>query len=110
MISRLKPRETEYRIAEPHGRGEGALVIRVRPGGAKHWFYRYTHDGKDKVRSIGTYSESARRGSGFTLMQARAEVKRLRPLQEEHGDLGAFFQVQKREKRLELKQKAAEAR
>ncbi|MFZ7096704.1 tyrosine-type recombinase/integrase [Luteimonas dalianensis] len=67
-IRTLKPRPTAYRVADANG-----LCIEVRPVGTKVWRYRYRHQGKASMITIGEYPM-------MPLVEARAERERLRAL------------------------------
>lgn len=68
-IKSAKPKEKEYTLTD--GRG---LHLLVKPTGAKLWRFRYTHGGKQKIISLGSYP-------AVSLAQAR----KLR--EEHHADL-----------------------
>lgn len=46
----LKPRVRVYRIADANG-----LAVEVTPAGSRIWRYRYRHDGKASMWTLGEY-------------------------------------------------------
>jgi len=55
-LKSLKPRDKEYTVSDnDSSRGQGRLVIRVRPSGAKDWLYFYYVDGKRRKKALGKY-------------------------------------------------------
>lgn len=52
QISSAKPREKLYRISD-----SGGLSLEIPPKGKKRWRFRYSHDGKAKMISVGTFPE-----------------------------------------------------
>jgi integrase len=57
-------------------RGLGQLLVRITPRGTRHFYFRYTSDGRRKTISLGRYSRN--RASGFlTLTEARDMASQL---------------------------------
>lgn len=65
-IKAAKPQEATYRLSD--GRG---LYLLVRPDGKKWWRLDYTHEGKRKTLSLGTYPDT-----GLALARKNAERDR----------------------------------
>ena len=61
-VRNAKPRTERYELREASG-----LALRVTPGGAKSWVWRYRFEGKQKRLTFGTYPH-------MTLSQARTEL------------------------------------
>jgi hypothetical protein len=53
-IAAAKPKEKVYRLADKTGNG---LYLQVTPSGGKRWRFRYRHDGKEKMISLGVYPD-----------------------------------------------------
>lgn len=65
QVRGLKPKDKEYIVSDDdRSRGNGRLVLRVRPSGTKTWEYRYFVNGRRRKRALGTYPE-------VSLVQAR---------------------------------------
>lgn len=65
-IKAAKPKAAPYRLSDGSG-----LYLLVRPDGAKWWRLDYTHQGKRKTLSAGTYPET-----GLALARRNAEAAR----------------------------------
>lgn len=65
-IKAAKPKEAPYRL--PDGSG---LYLLVRPDGKKWWRLDYTHEGKRKTLSLGTYPDT-----GLALARTKAAAER----------------------------------
>lgn len=107
-IRSLKPKAAPYKLSEAASRGEGRLVVRVQPDGAKEFFYRVRHDGivnkfgeatGETTFALGRYD--AQGNAGKTLKQIRLALKEKRALRDKHGDLRAWQQTEARAKQLE---------
>lgn len=77
QIRGSKPRDREYIISDDdRSRGNGRLVLRVRPSGTKTWEYRFFTSGKRRKKTLGSYPEvtlaSARQRAG-EIAEGRAE-------------------------------------
>lgn len=77
QIRGSKPRDREYILSDDdRSRGNGRLVIRVRPSGTKTWEYRFFVAGKRRKKTLGSYPEvtlaSARQRAG-EIAEGRAE-------------------------------------
>lgn len=92
-LQALKAKETPYKLAEQAPRGEGRLLVRVLPTGAKECFYRYRTDGKDKTIALGRYDQ--RGTNGKTLADIRASCRVKRKLQEQTGDIKEHIAAEK---------------
>lgn len=95
FIAALKPKEKPYKLAEQAPKGDGRLVVRVQPNGAKEFFYRYRVKGRDRTVALGRY------GSGRTLADIRREYRRLRDLQDETGDVKEHLNAEERSREIE---------
>lgn len=51
-IRSAKPKERAYKLADEKG-----LFLFVKPNGSKSWRFKYRFAGKEKLLSIGLYSE-----------------------------------------------------
>lgn len=51
-VKQAKPKEKPYKLADGKG-----LYLLVNPKGHKYWRYKYRYAGKEKVLSLGVYSE-----------------------------------------------------
>ena len=83
----LQPRDADYRIADDGERGEGVLLVRVRPSGLKQLFYRYRIGHTDRQIAIGTFDPTGK--AGITLKTARGKLREYRRTRREHGDVKA---------------------
>jgi hypothetical protein len=90
----LKARGTEYKIIEKAPRGEGRLILRVRPNGLKEFYYRMRAGADDQLIRIGRFEETPGYG-GITIEQARNELKRLVAIQRSTGDAKAELERRK---------------
>jgi integrase len=79
------PRATQYELTDANKRGEGALVVRVKPTGARVFFYRYFVDGKRTYIQIGRHQHVVNDG-GLTLKEARQKAATLKDDLRDHGD------------------------
>jgi len=58
QVRGLKAQDREYIVSDDdRTRGNGRLVLRVRPSGTKTWEYRYFVDGKRRKKALGSYPE-----------------------------------------------------
>lgn len=87
LLRGLKPKEKPYKLAEHAPKGEGRLVVRVQPSGAKECFYRYRTAGGDTTLAIGRYDPTGKRGK--TLADIRRDVGAVRKVQRDTGDAKA---------------------
>ncbi|MET0382603.1 MAG: tyrosine-type recombinase/integrase [Burkholderiaceae bacterium] len=73
-----KPGESDVWLIEAGARGEGRLVGRITPAGARSFYYRYTASGGDRVRLlIGPYDPRGDGKAAFTVQQARDKARDL---------------------------------
>ncbi len=95
-----------------HVRGAGRLVLRVKLGGSKLFYYRYTGtDGKRVHYAIGPYKSDGDGLASFTLDQARTRCAELVKIRSDHGDVHGYLEAEKRERsRQRREQVEAEAR
>lgn len=93
-------------------RGAGRLVLRVKPGRAKLFYYRYTDlDGRRTHYAIGPYKPDGNGKASFTLDQARIRCAELVKIRTDHGDVHGYLDAQKRERARQRREQAeAEAR
>ena len=71
-----------------HVRGAGRLVLRVKLGASKLFYYRYTGtDGKRAHYAIGPYKSDGDGLASFTLDQARTRCAELVKIRTDHGDV-----------------------
>jgi integrase len=85
----LKPKAAPYKRSERAPRGEGRLIVRVLPSGAKEFFYRQRAP-EDKTIALGRYT-----GPG-SLATIRRQCRKMRALQLEHGDAKEYRLADKR--------------
>ncbi|WP_434562772.1 tyrosine-type recombinase/integrase [Pseudomonas sp. R1-6] len=58
QIQSLKPRERDYVISDGRtAKGEGVLVLKVRPSGTKEFYFQRHIAGKKKLTKLGTWPE-----------------------------------------------------
>lgn len=96
-----KPGKTDAWIIEDGARGEGRLVGRITPAGARNFYFRYTASSGDRVRLlIGTYDPRGDGRAGFTVQQARDKAR----------DLSALYRTGVRDLREHFTQQADDAR
>jgi integrase len=95
-----------------HVRGAGRLVLRVKAGGSKLFYYRYTGpEGKRAHYAIGPYKSDGDGLASFTLDQARTRCAELVKIRTDHGDVHGYLEAEKRERTRERREQAdAEAR
>lgn len=79
-----------YKRAEWAAKGEGRLIVRVLPGGAKEFFYRYQIGGGDTTLALGRYDPEGK--DGKTLKQIRGTLRQRREVQRETGDVKGHLQ------------------
>lgn len=88
----LKPKAKPYKLAESAPRGEGRLIVRVQPNGAKECFYRYRAAGGDTVLSVGRFDPTGRKGK--TLAELRQSATKVRKIQRDTGDAKAHLKAE----------------
>ncbi|HHZ5696707.1 TPA: tyrosine-type recombinase/integrase [Escherichia coli] len=49
-IRTLKPSDKPFKVSDSHG-----LYLRVKPGGSRHWYLKYSISGKESRIALGTY-------------------------------------------------------
>ncbi|EFH4734159.1 tyrosine-type recombinase/integrase [Escherichia coli] len=49
-IRTLKPSDKPFKVSDSHG-----LYLRVKPGGSRHWYFKYRISGKESRIALGTY-------------------------------------------------------
>jgi integrase len=73
-----RPAPKDIWLIEAGARGEGRLVGRITPAGARNFYYRYTGSSGDRVRlPIGSYDARGNGLSAFTVQQARDRAREL---------------------------------
>jgi integrase len=100
-IKGLKPKAKPYKEAEKAAKGEGRLLIRVRPNGSKEFFYRYRSNDQDKTLALGRYDPAGT--NGRTLAGIRKALRERRELQRETGDVKLHLETQQRREALEAR-------
>lgn len=70
-IAAAKPKEKVYRLADKTGNG---LYLQVTPSGGKRWRFRYRHDGKEKMISLGVYPDVSLREAREKAMASKQLV------------------------------------
>jgi len=105
FIRSLKPGPKPYKLSEAAARGEGRLVVRVRPDGVKEFFYRQRAENLTSRNGVATNDTMFALGRfdppGRTLKHIRLALKQKRALSEKHGDVRAWERDQERERQLE---------
>jgi len=104
-IAALKPGSARYYVSDTGGstRGNGTLLLAIDPSGRRSWIFRYSV-GEAKTRlKLGLYGD----GEGYlSLEQARKRAGELSGIHDEHRDVRAFIDRQK--KREQAEQRARE--
>lgn len=73
-----RPGQTDTWLIEDGARGEGRLVGRITPAGARSFYFRYTGSTGDRVRLlIGSYDPRGDGKAAFTVQQARDRAREL---------------------------------
>jgi len=73
-----RPSPTDAWLIEDGARGEGRLVGRITPAGARSFYFRYTGSTGDRVRLlIGAYDPRGDGKAAFTVQQARDRAREL---------------------------------
>ncbi|SET28814.1 Integrase [Nitrosomonas marina] len=85
ILKAAKPKDKAYSL--PDGKG---LVLYIQPSGAKWWRFRYRHNGKAKMLSLGTYPT-------VSLAKARKEHVELRAMLAQGADPSFHRQEQKQQ-------------
>ncbi len=71
-----KPSAKDQWLIEDGARGEGRLVGRITPAGARSFYYRYTASGGERVRFlIGAYEPRGDGSATYTVQQARDKAR-----------------------------------
>jgi integrase len=96
FIRALRAKAKPYKLAEHAARGEGRLIVRVMPNGAKEFYYRYRAGSLDKTLSLGRFDAAGRNGK--TLGTIRAELRERRELQRDTGDVKEHLIAKARER------------
>lgn len=98
---RARPKATSRWVIESGARGEGCLVGRITPAGARTFYYRYTDSTGERVRlAIGPYDARGDGKSAFTVQQARDKARDLTALYRDGvHDLREHFQRIKEDER-----------
>ena len=91
----LRPKTTPYKRTEVGARGDGRLMVRVRPDGSRDLFYRYRANGADTLIALGLFDPTGK--TGVTLAQARGKARRHTKTLHEHGDVKHYLALQKRQ-------------
>jgi integrase len=100
-IRNLKPKAQPYKRAEAAPKGEGRLIVRILPSGAKEFFYRYRASGEDKTVSLGRYDGAGR--NGLTLAGVRDRAHEIRALQRTTGDVKEHLNAQERQREIDAR-------
>jgi hypothetical protein len=96
-----KPGDTDAWLIEGGARGEGRLVGRITPAGARSFYFRYTGSSGDRVRLlIGSYDPRGDGKAAFTVQQARDKAR----------DLSALYRTGVRDLREHLQQEGDDRR
>lgn len=106
FIRALRQKDRPYKLSEHAAKGEGRLVLRVLPSGTKEFFYRYRASEQDKTLALGRYDHTGR--NGRTLAGVRAELRRLRALQRDSGDVKAHIEAEERSQEIERRRGSLE--
>jgi integrase len=98
---RARPEASDVWLIEPGARGEGRLVGRITPAGARSMYYRYSAPGGERVRLlIGPYDARGDGKATFTVQQARDRARDLAALYRSGvRDLRGHFARQEEERR-----------
>ncbi|UTJ49799.1 tyrosine-type recombinase/integrase (plasmid) [Atlantibacter subterranea] len=88
-LRKAKPSAKDYRLTDG-----GGLALLVRSNGARLWQYRFRHNGREQIHSLGAYPE-------ITLAAAREEHRKARAL----VSAGVNPVANRREERREAKQR-----
>jgi integrase len=76
-----KPGEKDAWLIEDGARGDGRLVGRITPAGARSFYFRYTSSAGERVRLlIGPYDPNGDGRGSFTVQQARSRARELSSL------------------------------
>ncbi|MDR2605452.1 MAG: Arm DNA-binding domain-containing protein, partial [Desulfovibrio sp.] len=70
-VAQAKPKKILYRIADQNGSG---LCLEIPPTGGKRWRFRYRHQGKAKMISLGTYPLVSLKEARDKAWEAKKEV------------------------------------
>jgi len=89
QVKQAKPEDEPYKLSDGKG-----MYLRVMPGGAKYWRYKYRFAGKEKLLSLGVYPE-------VTLAEARTRLEQARRLKAEGKDPSAEKKTEKLTQRYE---------
>ncbi|MER2097538.1 MAG: integrase family protein [Pseudomonas qingdaonensis] len=77
QIRAFKPREKDYVVSDGRSaRGEGVLILKVRPNGTKEFYFQRHVDGKKKLAKVGVWPS-------MSLVEARDSRR------EQHGKVAA---------------------
>lgn len=76
-----KPGEKDIWLVEDGARGDGRLVGRITPAGARSFYFRYTSSSGERVRLlIGPYEPAGDGKGSFSVQQARSRARELSSL------------------------------
>ena len=96
-----RPDQADTWLIENGARGEGRLVGRITPAGARSFYFRYTGSTGDRVRLlIGSYDPRGDGKAAFTVQQARDRAR----------ELSGLYQSGVRDLREHLRQQADDIR
>ena len=85
----------DTRLMDPGARGEGRLVLRIKPNGSRTFSFRYSNKGVQAAIPIGPFAVNGAPGT-YTVKTARAAAAIYRAMQKQHPDLkGHIKQVAK---------------
>lgn len=82
-VRKAKPKDKAFKMAD-----SGGLFLFVTPSGGKLWRYRYRHEGKEKLLSIGPYP-------AIGLIEARAAREAAKAIQRDGRDPSVTNKLQK---------------
>lgn len=98
MQAHAKP--VDQWLTESLGKGSGALLGRITPGGSRIFYYRY-FGSRGQVRlPIGPYDPKGDGSAGFTVAQARMQARRWAVFRAEQGvtDLREYLDQQRQDR------------
>ena len=76
----------DTRIMDPGARGEGRLVLRIKPDGSRTFSFRYSHRGVQASINIGPFAANGAPGA-YTVKMARAIAALMRAEQKQFPDM-----------------------
>ena len=87
------PTDSDQWLTEPFGKGNGALLGRISPAGARVFYYRYAGTTGQVRLPIGPYGPKGDGKSSYTVAQARARASQWSAIRRDNGivDLREHF-------------------